>query len=140
MNKRALAESELSLKTNRHGAEVPEGDLWMHYILTVADLANEGLGQSTDVIPALVILNRGDARSMRQLSSIAMLSPYVHPVLVIINHTGCGPIILQHYTFFINYLIIFPDFLNLNFAQYRNKAIYICRYNRVDITVLTHVT
>jgi len=34
----------------------------MHYILSVADLSNKEFNQSTDVIPALVILNRGDSR------------------------------------------------------------------------------
>ena len=59
-----------SLKSNRHGTEVPEGELWMSFMSVVAERANEGLPQSTDIIPALLILNRGDQRSVKQITSI----------------------------------------------------------------------
>ena len=67
---------------------LPEADLWMNFMLALADLSNEGINQATDTIPALVVLNRGDPRCLKQLLGIGMLAPLVHPTLVILNKTG----------------------------------------------------
>ena len=59
-----------SLKSSGQTKELPEADLWMNFMLAIADLANEGINQSTDTIPALVVLNRGDPRCLKQLLGI----------------------------------------------------------------------
>ena len=43
-------------------SQISEGELWINFMISVADRANEGLQQSTDFLPGVIILNQGDSR------------------------------------------------------------------------------
>lgn len=48
---------------SQHGhTQISEGELWINFMISVADRANEGLQQSTDFLPGVIILNQGDSR------------------------------------------------------------------------------